>query len=167
MITTIINLFGGPGTGKSTTMAALFAELKRRRISVEMAPEWVKLPVWAGELHVLEDQLYIFAKQNHIIRRLVGKVEVIVTDCPLLMSLVYNNDPKLAALVRSVAHGYRNMHIFLNRVKPYSPRGRVQDESKARQLDVEIKAMLREEVIFRAFNAGPEAVGQIVSALDE
>jgi replication-associated recombination protein RarA len=30
MKTKVINLFGGPGTGKSTTAAALFAELKFR-----------------------------------------------------------------------------------------------------------------------------------------
>ncbi len=165
-MTMIVNLYGGPGTGKSTTMAALFTEMKRCCISVEMAPEWVKLPVWAGELHVLEDQLYIFAKQNHMLRRLADKVDYVITDAPLLMSLVYSQEPQLASLVRSVAHSYRNMHIFLRRVKPYSSRGRVQDESKARKLDLEIREMLHlENTNFLMFDGDADAAKNILPHL--
>ena len=34
--TLFVNLFGGPGTGKSTLCAAVFSELKRRGIDCEM-----------------------------------------------------------------------------------------------------------------------------------
>jgi adenylate kinase family enzyme len=37
--TKYINIFGGPGAGKSTTAAALFAEMKRRGMNVELATE--------------------------------------------------------------------------------------------------------------------------------
>ena len=165
-MSTIVNLYGGPGTGKSTTMAAIFAELKKRGASVEMAPEWVKVPVWAGEIHVLEDQLYIFAKQNRILRRLVGNVDFVITDSPLLMSLVYSADPLLHALVRDVSYGYDNMHVFLSRVKPYDPAGRIQDETKARDLDREIRNMLRQEsVIFCAVEANDRAGSFIADSL--
>ncbi|MEE8551583.1 MAG: AAA family ATPase [Gemmatimonadota bacterium] len=146
-MSTVVNLYGGSGTGKSTTMAAVFSLMKMRGMSVEMAPEWVKLPVWAGENHVLDDQLYIFAKQNRQLRRLNGKVDYIITDAPLLMSLVYGHDPFLNQLVSHVSRGYLNVHLFLNRVKRYYPEGRTQDEDQARNLDVRIWAMLRREFI--------------------
>ncbi len=145
-MSTIINLYGGPGTGKSTTMALVYAGMKLRGQEVEMAPEWVKIPVWAGNLDVLEDQLYITAKQNHILNRLYGRVEVIVTDAPLLQGLVYCQNPTVQEVIRESVRCYRNEHVFLNRVKPFRQRGRVQDEGKSLRLDFEIESMLTEEV---------------------
>ncbi len=145
-MSTIINLYGGPGTGKSTTMALVYAGMKLRGQEVEMAPEWVKIPVWAGNLDVLEDQLYITAKQNHILNRLYGRVEIIVTDAPLLQGLVYCQNPTFQEVIRESARCYRNEHVFLSRVKPYRQRGRVQDEKKSRQIDRQVMEMLDNEV---------------------
>ena len=145
-MSTIINLYGGPGTGKSTTMALVYAGMKLRGQEVEMAPEWVKGPVWAGQTDILDDQLYITAKQNHILDRLYGNVETIVTDAPLLGGLVYCDAPLLREVIRTAARCYRNEHIFLERVKPYRQGGRVQDEGKARELDLQVQAMLKAEV---------------------
>ena len=36
----VINLYGGPGTGKSTTAAALFALIKREGYNVELVTEF-------------------------------------------------------------------------------------------------------------------------------
>lgn len=138
MKTTVINLYGGPGTGKSTTMAALFVELKRQGHLVEMAHEWVKHPVWAGETHVLADQLYILAKQNRTLRRLYGAVEFIVTDAPLRMSCVYSDDHLVQIMARALDNQYRSVDVFLRRQKPYEPAGRVQTEENARLLDAHI-----------------------------
>lgn len=142
----VVNLYGGPGTGKSTTMATVFSLMKMRNASVEMSPEWFKTAVWAGENHVLEDQLLLFAKQNHQLRQLDGKVDFIITDAPLLLGLVYDNDPKLAEFVRWTASGYLNVHVFLNRLKPFSQGGRVHDEAQSRKLDRDIREMLRREI---------------------
>ena len=42
----VINLFGGPGCGKSTTAADLFARMKLRGLSVELVTEYAKDVVW-------------------------------------------------------------------------------------------------------------------------
>jgi len=42
MKTKVINLFAGPGAGKSTTAAGLFAEMKRANVDVELVTEYVK-----------------------------------------------------------------------------------------------------------------------------
>lgn len=54
--TLVINLFGGPGAGKSTFCASVFADLKWRDINCEMALEYAKDRVWEGSFNVLENQ---------------------------------------------------------------------------------------------------------------
>ena len=40
--TLVVNLFGGPGTGKSTMMAGIFAKLKSLGYDCEMCVEFAK-----------------------------------------------------------------------------------------------------------------------------
>ena len=87
--TKLINLFGGPGIGKSTVAAHLYAHLKMEGYSAELVTEYAKDKVWEGSINVLRDQIYVFAKQRFRLGRIVGKVEYIVTDAPLLLSMVY------------------------------------------------------------------------------
>ena len=46
MKTKIINIFGNPGSGKSTIAAYLFTALKSRNIEVELVTETAKDLVW-------------------------------------------------------------------------------------------------------------------------
>ena len=62
METKIINLFGGPGCGKSTTASGIFYELKKRGYECELSPEFAKDKVWEDSLRTLDDQIYIFGK---------------------------------------------------------------------------------------------------------
>lgn len=147
--TLIVNLYGGPGSGKSTMCAAVFAELKWLGINCEMALEFAKEKVWEGSLNLLDDQLYIFGKQNHKIHRLLGKVDVILTDSPLMLSMIYaktNDDQRphhpFNQLVMSEVKKLNRMNFFISRKKPYNPKGRLQSEEKAIKLDQEIFSML-------------------------
>jgi len=142
--TLIINMYGGPGSGKSTLMAGLFAYLKNRGINCEMAPEYAKEKVWEESFRVLDNQLYVFAKQHHRISRLIGKVNVIITDSPLLLSLYYGGDKskEFNDLVISEFRKTRHMDIFVKRCKPYNPKGRNQTEKEAKLIDKKIKAIL-------------------------
>ena len=55
-----ISLFGGPGSGKSTTAARLFSELKERHYSVEHVSEYVKSWTYMNRKPKGFDQVYIF-----------------------------------------------------------------------------------------------------------
>lgn len=85
-----INLFGGPGTGKSTTAAWLYYELKQRSFSVELVGEYVKS--WAYQKRQIQqfDQVYLFGKQmQYEYRYLSNEIKNTVTDSPTLLSSVY------------------------------------------------------------------------------
>jgi tRNA uridine 5-carbamoylmethylation protein Kti12 len=150
MIPLIVNLFGGPGSGKSTMAAGLFAELKESGISTELVTEYAKDKTWEEAYNVLNNQLYVFAKQHHRIWRVANKVDVIITDSPLFLSLVYSpyeDNDILSNLVMHEIHKYSSLDVFLKRVKPYSGIGRSQTEDEAKAIDEKIQR------IYRAYNS--------------
>lgn len=145
----LINLFGAPGAGKSTGAAYIFSQLKMRGINAELVTEFAKDKVWEGSKAVFENQAYIFGKQYFRISRCADQVDVIVTDSPLLLSILYNNDEDLGgtfdAVVRRVAKKYNSKNYYLKRVKDYNPSGRFQTEEESDEIAIELKRLLDRE----------------------
>lgn len=140
--TIILNFTGAPGAGKSTGAAYVFAKLKMLGIDAELATEFAKDKVWEENPTPFKNQAYIFGKQSYRLSRVTGKVEVIVTDSPLLLSIIYNNDERLTEnfneMVKDVWHSYKNKTYFVHRVKPYNPNGRHQTEAESDALSQDI-----------------------------
>jgi hypothetical protein len=116
MKTTIVNLFGGPGTGKSTNAALSFGKLKVRGITAEYISEFAKDLVWEERHHALGYQPYLSAKQIYRIQRVIGKVPVIITDSPILLSLKHPYVPlgRTQQTVDEARKVDRNIENFLN-----------------------------------------------------
>lgn len=145
MSTLVVNLFAGAGAGKSTTMADVFRQLKGAGINCEMAPEFIKEAVWEGRDKVPLNQPYILGKQYFRISRLINEVDVVITDSPILLSLAYKDEtlkPSFDACVYDLFNSFDNMNYYINRVKPYNPKGRYQDEAGAREKDKDIEQLL-------------------------
>lgn len=152
--TTIINLYGGPGTGKSTSAAFLYYLLKAEGKNVELVREYVKDWVWEGRTINTYDQIYFLGKQVRRESMLYGKVECVVTDSPVFMNLFYASkycSPLVSAGVsagtlsfyqQAQEDGHHHVHVFLKRNKPYLSEGRYQTEAEAVELDTGIKDML-------------------------
>lgn len=136
----IVNLHGGPGTGKSTNAAGLFSELKYRGINSELVTEYAKDKVWEGSLDVLDNQVYLLGKQYHRLWRLKDKVDVIVTDSPLTLLFHYGRKEgsEFTDFVFHLYNKFTNINIFLERQKEYNPSGRVQTEEEAKMIDEKI-----------------------------
>ena len=83
----VVNLLAGPGTGKSTTAAGTFAELKHRGHRVELVTEVAKEMCYEGVPHPF-DQRYILTEQRHRLERLVGQVDIVISDAPLIFGLI-------------------------------------------------------------------------------
>lgn len=141
----VINLFGGPGSGKSTSRAGLFYLMKTANMKVEEAPEWIKQKVYEGNRYPFTDQLYVFAKQARILKQLKGKVDYAVTASPLLLSYIFAQERNEAfdKVIIDTFNGFDNINIFLKRVKPYQQFGRYRGEEAAREKDREIKQLLQ------------------------
>jgi len=145
----VINLFGGPGTGKSTTASMLFASMKLDDISCELINEYAKGKVWEGSLRTLDDQLYVFSKQYHRQFIVNGQVDYAVTDSPILLSMFYgkNKSDTFKRLVLERFNEYDNINIFLVRMKAYQQAGREQNEEEAIAIDSAILKILDEQGI--------------------
>lgn len=146
-MTKIINLWAGPGTGKSSIAADLFSEMKWLGYNVEMVTEVAKDVVWDGHFNLLQDQWYLSAMQNRRLVRLIGQVEYVITDSPLLMGTVYmdaTNPQSLKDSILDIWNTYDNINFMLKRVKPYVKVGRTQDEADARLIDDKCRFTLKQ-----------------------
>ena len=139
-----VNFYAGPGTGKSGQAGILFGNLKKWRYSVEYVQEYAKDLVWQESLKVLANQLYVFGKQYHRMNRLDKKVDVIVTDSPLLQNLAYagHMSPTYFNLVEEVVNDYYNINIVLRRGQSYDEAGRTQSLEQAKGLDEQIDSLI-------------------------
>ncbi len=138
----IINIFGGPGTGKSVTAANLFAEMKKKQLNCELVTEYAKELVYDESYKVMENQIWIFANQHHRMNRLKEKVDYIVTDAPLFNSIVYSGKGEENKAFHNFVLGefnkYNNLNIFLERETEYRKEGRYQDLDGAIEIDNEV-----------------------------
>lgn len=148
----VVNLFGGPGTGKSTTASGVFERLKTNGTACELVHEFAKDLTWEGRDEALNFQPYIFGKQAYHVHRLINKTRVIITDSPILLSShIYSRPFKgysqsgLMQLGLETFNGWNTLNFFLERnlaLHPFVAAGRNQDEAESVKLDVQIKNML-------------------------
>ena len=170
----VINLFGAPGAGKSTGAAIIFAELKKRGVNAELVTEFAKDKTWEHNAMALGCQEYVFGKQSYRLARCKADVDVIVTDSPLPLSLLYVSDPALMSdgafqkVVMNVFNSYNNLSYFVNRVKPYNPKGRNQTERESDVLAAGLKKLLNEnDISCVEINGDDEGYAAVVKEVAE
>lgn len=148
-MTTYINLFGGPGVGKSTAAAELFSRFKKQGKSVELVTEFAKDLVWENRQSTLEIQPYVSMKQFRNLARLKGKVDYVITDSPIIKDSVYAR-----RYATELPQDYHNLLFFLHenlgdsinilitREHMYDSEGRYQTEDQAIEIDRELRFLL-------------------------
>lgn len=142
----VINLFGAPGAGKSTGAAYIFSELKQRGVNAELVTEFAKDKTWEGNTLALSCQEYVFGKQSYRLARCRDDVDVIITDSPLPLAIIYNTNPALGRpfneVILNIFDTYDNVNFFIKRGKVYNPKGRSQTEAESDALAEDIIHML-------------------------
>jgi RecA/RadA recombinase len=172
MKTTIINVYGGPGVGKSTSAAYLYYKLKANGENAELVREYVKDWAWEGRKFSAYDEIYFLGKQVRHESMLFGKVDWIITDAPVYMTAYYASLYCSSQLAHGIAQaaqafykqaeedGHQHIHVMLKRIKPYQADGRYQDEEQALNIDRGVAEML-ERFRVPIINSAPEEVALI------
>lgn len=147
-MTLIVNLFGGPGIGKSTIAAELFSQIKKNnKETCELVTEAAKDAVWENRFEALKCQPYIFGKQLFRIEKLIDKVDVIISDSPLLLSCIYNDKYKVSfnKSVIDIFNSFENLNFVIDREPSrFQIEGRYHTETESVDKDNEIILLLNE-----------------------
>lgn len=169
---TVINLFGGPGVGKSVTAARLFANMKTHGMKVELIHEIAKDLVWEQRYNMFGEQDYIFAHQHRLIRRLVHHdIDYAVVDSSILLTLFYMKDEfpqSFRQFVIDVFNSYNNINILLSRNPnfEYQQWGRNESEEESKVIDNTIQQYFdSSNTPYTVVQAGDEAERMILDVV--
>lgn len=160
METLIVNAFGGPGVGKTTACWHIASELKKKGIYTEYVSEYAKELVYEEKWDMLDDsmknQTIILAEQQKRLDRLIGKVEVVVTDSPLLLSIIYANDKndEFEKMIINKFNQYNNFNLVVlrNKKQSFQQIGRKQNLEESIEKDKEIIDLLtKNNILFGTY----------------
>lgn len=157
--TKIINIYGNEGSGKSTIASYLFSELKEKGIECELVTEVAKDLVWQEDNFSLNNQISVFGNQLMRLERLIGKVEYIITDAPLLLQIGFYKSKYLPGerafkkLVLAHYKRFNNIDIALKSRKVVSKTGRIDKKVNAmkyitnHEFDLKSRCENKEEIL--------------------
>ena len=152
---TVVNLYGGPGAGKSTAALQLVAELKKRGINADYVSEYAKELVYIKNFSKLDgsiqNQREIFHEQKSRLDLTLQGVDIAVTDAPLLLNAIYLKD-KSDSYTQNVLkqyNKYNNFNILIERdfSVGFESEGRIHNLEESIEKDAEIASMLYENKI--------------------
>ena len=158
---TVINIYGGPGAGKSTAALQLVAELKKRGINADYVSEYAKELVYTKNFDKLDGSVQnhreIFYEQKSRLDVMLAGAEVVVTDSPLPLNAVYLKDKSdtYKQNVITQFNQYHNFNILIERdlSAPFETEGRIHNLEESMEKDTEIVSMLYENQIpFQRFD---------------
>jgi len=139
----VINIFGGPGVGKTVQSMLLTAQLKIKGFNACLVPEYARELVYENKIDILQnDQLHVFEEQSRRLNIRYGKVDIAVCECPILLNIAYNKiynsaDQNFNELVLETHNNknYKNFNYILQRETLYKNEGRYQNENGAKNVD--------------------------------
>lgn len=173
----IINLFGGPGTGKSTLASGLFYNMKLLNYNVEFVQEFAKELVYENRTNVLKhDQLFVLANQNRnlLIKAFEPSIDYIIMESPILLSNVYFNELSIYSekifkdFVLDLFNKYNNINFYLKRssVKEFSTTGRIHSEYESKLIDLNILRYLESNSInFYKIDIDNNSINKIIELI--
>ena len=169
-LTVVVNVFGGPGSGKTTAALEVAEKLKKAGYVVEYAPEYAKELVW--DLHdpratetqrvraeMLLDGSYasqcaLYEEQLRRVRRCIGQCDFVVTDSPPLMGSSYLKERYQAQRedfeTRALRdfNGMTSFNMVVRRSGDYEQAGRIHDRFEAARIDAAVERFLVDHEIY-------------------
>jgi hypothetical protein len=190
-MTKIVNLIAGPSSGKTSIANKMVGIMKEKRVNVEYVEEFAKKLVISGSPSI-NDQFYIIANQYHNIFSLVGKVDYIVTDGPLIVGIPYiwyeeRNNPYYGEsccqhsirvedwkttfedLVLKSHFTFKNINFFVDRKGiSFSTDGRLENEEQSKEIDRKLIKFMRSHFIeYETVSAADDLMPIVEKILNE
>ena len=140
--TLVINLIGGPCSGKSTISAELFARLKKMGIHCELVSEYIKDRIYEENQTMPKNQIAIFGMEHYNISNKLGKVDVIVHDGSFINNIIYKTEENkyFDDLIISEYKRFWNLDFFIKRGNiEFETYGRIHNLKQSKELDKTIK----------------------------
>jgi hypothetical protein len=142
----IVNCFGAPSAGKSVTAASFFSKLKKRHLDCLLVTEVAKdFVVEANEI-ALKNQHYVWSLQEYRLFCAHAHAQIVVTDSPLLLGLVYQTEatPAMQQVILEHHQQYDNFNVMihLDPSRPYSMVGRVHSLTESLSINNQIVDIL-------------------------
>ena len=150
----MVNFYAGPSAGKSVAALELTAALKKAGYNVEYVGEYAKELVLENKLELLTDQKHVTDEQFRRFDSIRNNVDIIVTDSPVLLGIVYGEmngiSDEYAKQIRGYYDSFDNFNMFITRPKDagFQQEGRAHNEQQSIELDGKIKGMLEAQGIF-------------------
>ncbi len=150
----IVNLFGGPGIGKSRVALELTGRLKSQGFDAEYVDEWIKEAAWLGYHDLFNQPDVIAANQRRKLETVKQHCTIVVTDCPLILTVPYAKynvkkwpHESFSAMVTTLFNQYNNYNVWLERNPTiFKQTGRRETLSDATKLDSLIKEFIDNNV---------------------
>ena len=100
--------------------------------------------------HILNNQTYIFRHQLQRIYRLPEKIEYVITEPPLLLSIIYTKwlSPCFNQLMLNQYNSMHNLNFIIWRNKLYSQNNRMQMLEESIRIDTRITQIIKMYDIF-------------------
>lgn len=158
-----INLFGAPGSTKTTIAYGLGYLLKSAGYSCYVVSEYPEELVYDEDDFMLTtQQSAIYEEQLKREERAFGQVDYIVCMCPALLCTVYADKTCKwtydAAAEFVKRQGQINILLTINHDLPWSMAGRIHDFAESMEIERKIRVMLDWNGIqYREFKAGAKA----------
>lgn len=176
--TLVINAIAGPGAGKSTFSGGLFNILKEEGYNVEYVQEFAKTLTWEKNYEALKHQCYVTGTQQYAQNMLLGQVEAIITDSPILVGLMYYDEQNIRirkAFTDYIVESFKaqnNLTFYIKRLKEYNPSGRNQSEDEAKEIDERVMSLLNNhDIPYTSIRGNRDgligAFGMVTKILDE
>src|SRR4051812_38372578 len=117
----VVNMYAGPGSGKTTLAHAVTAKLKMMGTGhvVEYVGEYAKRLVFEDRRAAMANQILILGRQFQELGNLWGKADIVVTDGPMLHGLIYGDKLKYTQAFFDLAvwcdRQFQTMNVFVER----------------------------------------------------
>ena len=167
----VINLWGAPSSGKTTTLLGLGYLMKINKHKVEPAHEYAKDLVFEKNALTLRNQVAVLGEQFRRLERLESDSELVwsVTDCPLPLMSIYRPEEYFESFDKLVLELYQkneNYNFFLQNTGGFETMGRVHDEEKSKTIGNQMLSFLeRHHLPFVVVDTNPMSPVEIYKSI--